>query len=155
MSTRLSMQHEPIRDLASMRDELDRMFRTSLGWGREPVESNAWSPELDIEETDEGYVLHIEMPGVKTDDISVDLDEDVLSIDGKREFYEEKETESFRRIERRFGSFHRAVRLPGRVDADAVRADYRDGLLTVTVPKAVEARPHRIEVTTSRDESGS
>jgi HSP20 family protein len=147
MSTRLPTLHEPMRDIAALRDGLDRMFRTSLDWGREPVEANGWSPELDIEETDEGYVLHVEMPGVKIADISVDLDEDVLSIDGKREFYEEKETESFRRIERRFGSFHRAVRLPGKVDADSVQADYQDGLLTVTVPKAAEARPHRIEVT--------
>jgi HSP20 family protein len=149
MSTRLPTLHEPMRDIAALRDELDRMFRTSLGRGREPVEADGWCPELDIEETDHAYVLHVEMPGVKAEDISVGLEEDVLSIDGKREFYEEKETDSFRRIERRFGSFHRSVRLPGKVDADTVLADYHDGLLTVTVPKAAESRPHRIEVTTS------
>ena len=90
MNARLPTLHEPMRDIAALRDELERVFRTGLGWGREPVETNDWCPELDIEETDDGYVLHVEMPGVKPEDISVDLDEDVLSIDGKREFYQEK-----------------------------------------------------------------
>ena len=147
MGMRAITPPEPTRDLSTLRDEFDRMFRT-MGWGREAVAADGWSPELDIEETDDSYVLHVELPGVKPEDIEVGLDEDMLTVDGRRDFYEEKEAEGFRRIERRFGSFHRAVRLPAKVDADAVRADYDHGMLTVTVPKAAEARPHRIEVTT-------
>ncbi len=146
MGRRLAAASEPLRDLATLRDELDRMFRT-MGWGGEAVPAGGWSPELDIEETDDAYVLHVELPGVKPDDIEIGLEEDLLTIEGTRDFYDEREAEGFRRIERRFGSFHRAVRLPAQVDADEVRADHEDGMLTVTVPKAPQARPHRIEVT--------
>jgi HSP20 family protein len=147
MSSRLPSIYDPLRDIVAVRDELDRLFRSGLTWGREAVEAAGWSPELDVEETDDGYVLHVELPGVRTEDIEIGIEEDVLTIDGKRDFYEEKEAEGFRRVERRFGSFHRAVRLPGKVDADAVKASYDDGLLTVTIPKVAEARPHRIAVT--------
>lgn len=146
MGTRLAAASEPLREMTTLRDELDRMFRT-MGWGRDAVPAGGWSPELDIEETDEAYVLHVELPGVKADDIEVGLDEDLLTIDGTRDFYDEREADGFRRIERRFGSFHRAVRLPSKVDAASIRADHQDGMLTVTVPKAPETRPHRIEVT--------
>lgn len=142
-------RYEPFQELATIRDEMERMFRQMFP---RPVEGDGesllgnWSPHLDVEETAEAFVLHVEVPGVKAEDIELSLDEDVLTIDGERRFYEEKEAKGFRRIERRFGSFHRAIRLPSHVLADKVEAKFADGLLTVTVPKAEEAKPHKIAV---------
>lgn len=146
MSTQLN-RWDPIRDVASVQDEVERMFRQAFGNTRDQASSaGAWSPALDVEETEDGFTLHVELPGVRAEDVDVSLEDDVLAISGTRDFYSEKDAERFRRIERRFGRFHRAVRLPDRVAVDAVEASYRDGLLTVVVPKAEEAKPRRIEV---------
>ncbi len=110
--------------------------------------AGAFSPALDVEETEDGFTMHVELPGVKPEDVDVSLEENVLTVSGERNFYDEKNAEGFRRVERRFGRFHRAVRLPDRVDPDKVAATYKDGLLTVTVPKAESAKPRRIEVST-------
>jgi HSP20 family protein len=137
----------PRAAFVSPRDEIDRIFRQLLGPEGDTASTiGAWSPRVDVEETDDNYVLHVEAPGVEVEDIDVRLDEDVLVIDGERHFYEEKEEEGFRRIERSFGAFHRALRLPTHVEADEVEATYTDGMLTITVPKAAEAKPRRIEV---------
>jgi HSP20 family protein len=140
---------DAVRDVATLQDEVERMFRQAFGARGEATSSaGAWSPALDVEETEDGFVLHVELPGVTADDVEVSLEEDVLTIAGQRDFYGAKTADGFRRIERRFGRFHRAVRLPDRVAADEVEASYRDGLLTVTVPKAEEAKPRRIAVKT-------
>jgi HSP20 family protein len=86
------------------------------------------------------------LSGVKPEDISVSVEDGVLTLAGERRFYEEKQAGGFRRVERRFGSFHRAMRLPTKVDPEAVEARYSNGVLDVTIPKAEETKPPRIEV---------
>ena len=108
--------------------------------------AGAFSPALDVEENDEAFTLHIELPGVSAEDVDVSIEENVLTVSGERQFYSDKDADGFRRVERSFGRFHRAVRLPDRVDPDKVSAGYKDGLLTVTVPKAESAKPRRIQV---------
>ena len=145
------------REGASLQDEFERMFRRFLDrpvgggvvTGDEATNAGAWSPALDVEENEDAFVLHLELPGVAADDVTVSLEDGVLAITGERRFYDEKQTEGFQRIERRFGRFYRALRLPGRVDGENVAATYRDGILTVNVPKAPEAKPRRIQVKTS------
>lgn len=139
---------EPARELSSLREEFERMFRQAFGGGGVEAASpaGAWSPALDVEETDDAFVLHVEMPGCKPEDLDVTLDEGVLTISGERRFYDEKDADGFRRVERRFGRFHRAVRLPSRVDAERIEASYDDGILRVRVPKAEEAKPRRVEI---------
>jgi HSP20 family protein len=135
----------PVGEVVSMQDDLQRMFRQVFG-DTDASLAGAFSPALDVEESDEAFTLHVELPGVSPDQVDVSIEENVLTIAGARDFYSDKESEGFRRIERRFGRFHRAVRLPDRVDPDKVEAAYRDGLLTVTVPKAESAKPRRIQV---------
>lgn len=142
-------RYYPTRDIASLQDEVERMFRSVIGEGERPATAGAWSPALDVEEDEEAFTLHVELPGVDPDDVEVSLEENVLTITGERGFYDEKEAEGFRRIERRFGRFHRSVRMPDRVDGASVEARYKDGLLTIVVPKAEEAKPRRIEVQAS------
>jgi HSP20 family protein len=120
MATKL-MRLGPRSEFALLRDEMDRMFRQLLGRaGDEATAVGAWLPRVDVEETDEAYVVHAEVPGVNVDDIAVRIDEDMLIVDGERRFYEEKDEEGFRRIERSFGAFHRALRLPGHVESRKV-----------------------------------
>ncbi len=139
---------DPMRDAATLSDEVERLFRQTLGT-RSVASAGAWAPALDVEETEDGFTLHVELPGVSAADVEVSLEENVLTISGERRFYREQDTDTFRRVERHFGRFHRAVRLPDRVAPDGVEATYRDGMLTITVPKAEEAKPRRIEVRTS------
>ncbi|MFP4635084.1 MAG: Hsp20/alpha crystallin family protein [Nitriliruptoraceae bacterium] len=134
------------RDIAPMQDEMERFVRSVFG-DREPASSaGAFSPALDVEEDENAFTLHVELPSIDPDDVEVSLEENVLTVAGERHFYDKKDTEGFRRVERHFGRFHRAVRLPDRVDPEAVEATYKDGLLTITVPKAEESKPRRIQV---------
>jgi len=149
---------DPFRDVATMQDEIDRAFRSAFGTPSGAATAGAWSPALDVEETEDAFTLHVELPGVAPDDVTVSLEENVLTIEGERSFHDDREAvgqpphggprreDGFRRIERRFGRFHRSVRLPDRVDADAVKASAKDGLLTIVVPKAEEAKPRRIAI---------
>ena len=127
-------------------EDFQRIVRTFFA-DDAPLEG-AFSPALDVEESDEGFTLHVELPGVTVDQVDVSIEENVLTVSGKRDFYADKSAQSFRRIERRFGTFHRAVRLPDRVDPERITASFKDGLLTVTVPKAESAKPRRVTVTT-------
>ena len=139
--------YHPFRDVASLQDEVERAFRQAFGERAAASPAGAFSPALDVEETAEAFTLHVELPGVDADQVDVSLEENVLTIAGERGFYQERDAEGFRRIERHFGRFHRAVRLPDRVNPDGVSAAYRDGMLTITVPKAEEAKPRRIQIT--------
>jgi len=128
-------------------DDFQRIVSQFFADAETPL-SGAFAPALDVEETEDNFTLHVEVPGVKPEDVDVSIEESVLTIAGSRNFYEDKTTEGFRRVERSFGTFRRSVRLPDRVDPDAVTAEYKDGLLTVTVPKAESAKPRRIQVAT-------
>jgi HSP20 family protein len=148
MVTTLPARYEPLRDIANVRDEIERFFREGFGPAARELATTAggWSPEVDVEETDDGYIFHVELSGVKPEDITVSVEDGVLTLAGERRFYDEKEAEGFRRVERRFGSFHRAMRLPTKVDPEAIEARCSNGVLDVSVPKAEETKPHRIEV---------
>ena len=148
MVTTHPVRYEPLRDIANIRDEIERFFREGFGPASRELatEAGGWTPEVDVEETEDHYRFHVELSGMKPEDISVSVEDDVLTISGERRFYEEKESDGFQRIERRFGSFHRSTRLPGKIDADGVDATYAGGVLHVTVPKPADTRPHRVEV---------
>lgn len=139
--------YQPFRDVSSLQDEVERAFRQAFGDRQAASPAGAFSPALDVEEDEDGFTIHVELPGVKAEDVDVSLEENILTIAGERRFYDEREADGFRRVERHFGRFHRAVRLPDRVQADGVNASYRDGMLTITVPKAEESKPRRIQVT--------
>ena len=144
--TNLMSRRQPFRDAAGMHNDVERVFRDMLGSFESPATAGAFAPALDVAETEDEFTLVVELPGVSPEDVDITLEENVLTISGERTFYDEKTEDTFRRVERAFGRFHRAVRLPDRVAGDRVEASYTDGLLTVTVPKAEEAKPRRIEV---------
>lgn len=125
--------------------ELDRFFRAGGGNG----EPNNYAPAVDIEETDEAVVLSADLPGVDEKDIEITVHQGVLVLAGKREDNREEETENSLYRERRYGSFFRRFRLGNKVDPDAIVAAFKNGVLTVTLPKKEEAKPKQIPVATA------
>ena len=143
------MRWDPFRDLLSIQDEMNRLFRRTLSEGDSGDAAEArprWAPALDIAERDDAYVVHVEVPGVNPDDLEVTLEEGVLTVKGERRFTEESTKEHYHRVERRYGAFRRSITLPTQVMTDAIDATFKDGVLEITVPKAAEAKPRRIEV---------
>lgn len=134
--------------LSSLRDEVNRLFDFSLP-ARDSGLFSGWSPALDVFDDKESVVVKVELPGLKKEEINLSLHDGVLTVSGdrKRET-EKKEGESFR-SERYFGKFQRSVTLPTAVDSAKVTAAYKDGVLTVELPKAEEAKPKQIEVSVS------
>ena len=128
--------------LFGLRDELDRLFDKSFGVHL----SRSWSPALDLYEDKDNVFVKLEVPGVKKEDIQISLQDGELSISGERKTEEKFEGAQVRRTERFVGSFQRTVTLPAEVKGDQVKAEYKDGILTVTLPKAEEAKPKRIQI---------
>jgi len=105
-----------------------------------------WHPALDVRDDSEGYVVTADIPGVAPSDIEVTMHDGLLTIKGERQQEAEKAHGGSIRVERSYGSFYRQLRLPGTVDADRIEATSNNGVLTLTIPKAKEALPHKIEV---------
>jgi HSP20 family protein len=105
-----------------------------------------WAPAFDISENEKEYVITAELPGIDIKDVDITLSEGVLSVKGEKKQEKEDKGEDYHRIERRYGSFHRSFRMPGRVETDKVDANYKDGILKLTLPKAEGSQTKKIEV---------
>jgi HSP20 family protein len=136
--------------LSDLRDEIDRLFDAPLTeWARTPSVFGGWTPAIDLVETKDHIIVRAELPGMKKEDIEVTLHEGALNLSGERKSEQQVEAQGVYRAERFFGRFHRVVTLPSPVAADQGKADYKDGILTVTLPKTEEAKPKQIDVTIS------
>jgi HSP20 family protein len=135
----------PKRENFLTTDLFDRFFTDTYPL---PVfnEKNEWVPAFDIKENEKEYVVIAELPGIDTKDLDVSLSDGVLTVKGeKRQEHEEKHGD-YHRIERRYGSFQRSFRLPGKVKTDNIDANYKDGILKLTLPKTEESETKKIEV---------
>jgi HSP20 family protein len=120
--------------------DLERDFwRLDWRWER-------WVPPMEVSETADAYIVRLEIPGVRPQDIEVTLHDGVLTIKGKRERAEEQKGETYHLVERAYGEFVRSFELPGTVKEDAIEATYKDGVLELRLPKSEESKPRRIEV---------
>lgn len=107
---------------------------------------NGWNPALDIHEDKDSLIVTAELPGMKKNEIDISIHEGVLTITGERKYEKTSEGTSVSRSERFYGRFQRSVNLPKKVDVDQVKAAYKDGILSISLPKAAEAKPRQIEV---------
>ena len=123
--------------LTNLQDQLDRLFGSP---------SDVWAPALDVHEDKDNYIFRTELPGLKREDIEVSLQDGALVISGERKVEKVEEGVAVHRQERFYGKFQRALTLPEPVAADKVKAEYKDGVLTVTLPKTEEAKPKKIDV---------
>lgn len=110
------------------------------------VVTSQWMPRVDVKEEGDRFVLYADLPGIDPDDIEVSMDRGVLAIRGERSSESSTETERFSRIERRYGSFHRRFALPDSADPEGIRAQGRNGVLEISIPKRPESSPRRIQV---------
>jgi HSP20 family protein len=135
---------EPLREFAALQNEMSRFMGSMLGEGN--GQQRAWVPAVDVWETDKEIVYAFDVPGIPEDKISIELEDNALTISGERERTKEVSDERFYRFERRFGSFSRTIGLPQNVTEDQVKADYNDGVLEVRVAKPETPKPRRITI---------
>jgi HSP20 family protein len=131
----------------NLRDELNSIFETPF-WsnlGRQSQLFSGWTPALDLYQNNDNVIAVVELPGMRKEDIEISLQDGTLTISGERKL-ESGDGDNAERTERFTGKFRRSVTLPTRVDIDKVNASYKDGILTVTLPKAEEAKPKQIQV---------
>jgi HSP20 family protein len=132
--------------LTDLRDEIDRFFESPVARTSEFL---GWTPPFDVYEEKDSYVVKAELPGMKKEEINVSIENGELVISGERKGEAKGEGAEVYRSERYFGKFQRTVSLPATVAAKDVRAEYKDGVLTVTLPKSEESKPKQIEVKVS------
>jgi HSP20 family protein len=141
------LRFDPFRELSDMQTEINRAFDSYFGVRPRPATAErTWAPPIDVYETREDLVVAIELPGVREKDIHLAMTGDVLSLRGQRGSAGEAPEESYHRIERWSGTFERHVQLPIPVQADKIRASYRDGILEVRLPKLDEVKPREIKI---------
>ena len=140
----------PLNELGRIRSQIERLFENpfdlvvpSTGF------FEGWTPAVDVHEDKDKYVVKAEVPGMKKEDIDVSLDGSTLTISGERKHEQERKEDETYRSERFFGRFQRNITLPAAVDASKIDANYKDGVLTITLPKSEEAKPKQIQVKTS------
>ena len=140
---------DPFRELEDMSDRLNRMFArpaASGGHGKETMIVADWTPSVDITETEGEYQLKAEIPDVKKEDVKITLEDGVLTLQGQRKQEKENKGTKYHRIERSYGSFARTFSLPDVIEADKVKAEFKDGVLNLHLPKSEKAKPKAIEV---------
>lgn len=136
----------PVATLASLRDEMNDLLARFWSDTSEPFGLAEWSPALDISETDDAVLVHVELPGVDAKDLEISVAGDVLTIRGEKKDEKERTGHNYHRVERRYGAFTRTLTLPAAVDADQVTARTHAGVLEIRLPKKEDARPRRVEI---------
>ena len=139
---------EPFRNLVDIQGEVNRLFDAFVGRpaAGQMTQGRPWMPAVDMHETKDDLVLRLELPGVREKDVTVSITGDLLSIKGERHWEDESKEQKFLHVERLYGQFERLIQLPMAVQADNVKAAYRDGVLEITLPKAEELKPREIKI---------
>ena len=140
---------DPFRDVAALQDRINRIFNESFGRSRDiddEVGLYDWSPPVDIYETADGIVLKIELPGIHKDDVSVEIKDNVLTLKGERLLDPKIKDEHYYRKERNFGKFQRSFSLQDPISSDLIKASFKDGVLTIEIPRPEEEKPKKISV---------
>jgi HSP20 family protein len=145
---------DPLRDITSLRDEMNRLFSRSIGDGYSGS-AQTWAPAVDVVELPDAIVVTAEVPGLSADDIDIEVDDNVLSISGERKFETKVEDGRYYRLERSYGRFSRSLGLPQGVKADEISAEMDNGVLQLRVPKADEVKPRKIAVAAGRSDQAA
>jgi HSP20 family protein len=146
------MRWDPFRELEEVSTRLNRFF--SQPSGRRLIEDEGsllaeWAPAIDVQETDAEYLIKADLPEVKKEDVRVELQDGIICLQGERKQEKEEKGKRFHRIERAYGRFERRLALPRGVDAQKVAAEFKDGVLSVHLPKSAHVKPTSVEVKVS------
>jgi len=139
---------EPFRDLVTTQDQFNRLFNDTFArfFDEGSPATRTWAPAVDIYETDQNVVLKAELPGVDPKDVEIRVEDGTLWLKGERKFESEVKKEGYHRFERTYGTFARAFPLPSSVNSEKAKAEYSNGVLTLTLPKREEAKPKTIKI---------
>ena len=142
------IKYDPFRELRGLQDEMNRLFGSTLSrtGSDEGTFGGGWSPRVDIYENKDNLVIEAELPGMKPEDVDISIENNVLTIQGKREFEQKDENDNFHRVERHYGSFTRSFTLPPTVNSEDANANFENGILKLSLAKREEAKPRRIEI---------
>ena len=135
-------------DLFGLQNEINRMFDGFFHGDREETDvlGSTWKPAVDIVENDDEYIAQVELPGVNKDDVKITMENNILTLRGEKSQEKKEKSANYHRVERFYGSFRRSFELPGGVKNDKIDAEYKDGILTIRMPKEEEAKTKLIEV---------
>jgi HSP20 family protein len=136
---------EPFRGVTSLQNQINRLFSEAFDRSEEG-NLTPWAPAVDIFETEQELVVKADLPDVKPEDLDIRVENNVLTIRGERKFEKKVSEDKYLRVERAYGSFSRSFSLASTVNTEAIKADYKDGVLTLTIPKREEAKPKQIKV---------
>jgi HSP20 family protein len=137
---------EPFRGAGNLQEQVNRLFGNVLERTAEESNLTAWAPAVDIYETEHELVVKADLPEVDAKDLDIRVENNLLTIRGERKFEKKVNEENYLRVERAYGSFSRSFSLASTVNAEAIKADYQSGVLTLTIPKREEAKPKQIKV---------
>jgi len=132
--------------LSGLQEQVNRLFESNFSHRTDRSALTSWAPAVDIFETENELVVKADLPEVNEKDIDVRVENNMLTVRGERKFEEKTEKENYLRVERTYGTFSRSFSLPNTVNNEAIRADYKNGVLTVTLPKRAESRPKQVKV---------
>jgi HSP20 family protein len=141
----------PVRGMVNIQDEMNRLFNDFFAStpDRTGEGTFSWSPLVDITETKDDIIVNAEVPGMKKDDIKIVIQDNVLTLKGERQKEKEEKEKKYHRVERSYGTFERSFSLPVSIQVDQVKADYKEGVLTIHLPKAEEAKPKEVSINIS------
>jgi len=137
---------EPFRNVNSLQEQFSRLFDTSFPGRSSESDLTTWAPAVDIQETENELVLKADLPGIEEKDIDVRIENNTLTIRGERKFEKQVNEDNYLRVERSYGSFSRSFSLPNTINTEAISAEYKNGVLTVQMPKRAESKPKQVKV---------
>ncbi|PYT49973.1 MAG: molecular chaperone [Acidobacteria bacterium] len=137
---------EPFRGVNTLQDQFNRLFNDVFDRKGEESSLTAWAPAVDIYETEHELVVKADLPEVDPKDLDIRVENNILTIRGERKFEKKVNEDNYLRVERAYGSFARSFTLANTVNSDAIKGDYQNGVLTLTIPKREEAKPKQIKV---------
>lgn len=143
---RVLKRWEPSREASTLQEQVNRLFGNVLARSAEESSLTSWAPAVDIYETEQELVVKADLPDVDAKDLDIRVENNLLTIRGERKFEKKVSEESYLRVERAYGAFSRSFSLANTVNSEAIKADYQNGVLTLTVPKREEAKPKQIKV---------
>lgn len=137
---------EPFRGATSLQDQINRLLNGAFDRTSEEANLTTWAPAVDIYETEHELVVKADIPEIKPEELDIRVENNILTIRGERKFEKEVSENNYLRVERSYGSFSRSFSLANTVNAEAIKADYKNGVLTLSIPKREEAKPKQIKV---------
>jgi HSP20 family protein len=137
---------QPFRGASTLQEQVNRIFGDGLGRTGEESNLTPWAPAVDIYETENELVVKADLPDMNPQDLDIRVENNILTIRGERKFEKRVSEENYLRVERAYGSFARSFTLANTVNSEAIKADYQNGVLTLSIPKTEEAKPKQIKV---------